>query len=321
MVSQALEPLRAAGLPLVAWGGPALAELFEGSNAFDAVVSDGPRKPGARSMAALLREHRASAVLSLPRSQRACMAGLLAGVRRRVGWSDGLGWLLCTHSLFFRKLEGHQLARYGALLRKGFPDHPEVSWKPLVPRANAKQEAERLLAGLHKPFVAIGIGARSWNKRVGVPVWVGLGKRLAEQGTSLVLLGVGSEEQGLAAEVCAAVPESLDLTGQTPLSVMAAILNRSVGAFGGDSALCHMAGACGVPTVAIFGPTDPSLTAPNQPWVRLVSRQDLPCLPCRTFQCEREGHPCMQSVEPEVLLAALEEARNAKPAATTVCQT
>lgn len=308
MISQALEPLRDAGYPLVAWGGAGVVELFEGSRAFAAGVADPPGKPTAWAMAALLRQHRAAGVLCLPRSHRAIFAGILAGIWRRVGWGDGIGRLLCSCSLNFGRLGGHQSERYAALLRKAFPGLPALQFRPFVPRAQSQAEADRLLEGLDRPFLAAGVGAMSWNKRVGVPVWVALGRLLADRGLALVLLGTGADEQALAESVRQAVPDALDLTGRTSLSVTAGVLCRARGAIGGDSALCHLAGACGVPTVTVFGPTEPGFTAAPQPWVRVVRREDLSCLPCRRFDCGTEGHPCMQRVDPLAILAALDAA-------------
>jgi len=311
MISQALEPLREIGLPLVAWGGAGLLELFEGSNAFSAGAADDPGKPTARAMAALLKQHQASGVLCLPRSHRAILAALLAGLPQRVGWGEGLGWLLCSHSLAFNRLGGHQCERYGVLLRKAFPDLPALETRPFIPRAESQVEADRLLEDLDRPFVAIGVGAMSWNKQVRVPVWVALGQLLSKQGVALVLLGAGIEDQAMAGVIHQSVPGTLDLTGRTSLSVSAAILRRASGVVGGDSALCHLAGACGVPTVTIFGPTSPEFTAAPQPWARVLRRDDLPCLPCRRGDCRTEGHPCMTVVDPEAILRELAEATKA----------
>lgn len=311
MISQALEPLRAEGYSLVGWGSPALAELFEGSSAFSAVVADAAPKPGIGSMASLLRQHRAAAIISLARSQRATLAGLLAGTRQRVGWSEAGGWLLNTHSLPFQKLEGHQIARYRALLEKAFPEIHQAPWKPFSPSLEAQHEAERLLKDRSGPFWALGMGARSWNKRVGKPVWCSLGKALAAQGTGLVLLGAKGEDQDLARQICEELPGALDLSGKTNLAVSAAILRHAEGVVGGDSALCHLAGASGVPTVVIFGPTNPAFTSPDQPWVQQVSRKDLPCVPCLVTSCVQEGHPCMNAVPAEAILQAMKEAQSA----------
>jgi ADP-heptose:LPS heptosyltransferase len=308
MISQALEPLRAAGLPLVAWGGGAVAELFEGSNAFEAVMADAPGKPSAWTLASLLRVHRAQAVICLPRSNRAIFAGLLAGVPKRAGWGDGIGWLLCSDALSFGRLQGHQCERYAALLRKAFPACLPQPFRAFRPRPESQAAADRLLEGCGRPFLAIGVGAMSWNKRVGVGVWIALAQLLAGQGTGLVLLGAGPEEFERAEQICREVPGCLNLVGKSSLSVTAGVLHRARGAVGGDSALSHLASACGVPTVTVFGPTDPTLTSAPQPWARVLRRGDLPCLPCRRFDCRQEGHPCMERVDPGAILEALGEA-------------
>jgi ADP-heptose:LPS heptosyltransferase len=47
-----------------------------------------------------------------------------------------------------------------------------------------------------------------------------------------------------------------------PVGVVAALLARCAGYVGCDSGVSHLAALCGVPTVAVFGPTDPARWAP-----------------------------------------------------------
>ena len=49
---------------------------------------------------------------------------------------------------------------------------------------------------------------------------------------------------------------------------------KARGFFGHDSGLSHLAGVLGLPTVAIFGTTDPGVWAPNGPDVRVVRAPD-----------------------------------------------
>jgi len=78
-------------------------------------------------------------------------------------------------------------------------------------------------------------------------------------------------------EVCRAfaeaLPTSVPLARATdvPLSRLAALLIESRGYIGNDSGVSHLAAALGVPTVAIFGPTDPAVWAPRGPDVSLVT--------------------------------------------------
>ncbi|MGH7816846.1 MAG: glycosyltransferase family 9 protein [Candidatus Binatia bacterium] len=63
------------------------------------------------------------------------------------------------------------------------------------------------------------------------------------------------------------------------LSQVAALLDRSVVYLGNDSGVSHLASAIGVPTVALFGPSDPRQWAPRGKKVTVISRQ-IHCSPC-----------------------------------------
>jgi heptosyltransferase-3 len=51
-------------------------------------------------------------------------------------------------------------------------------------------------------------------------------------------------------------------------------LGRASLFIGNDSGISHLAAACGVPVVALFGPTDPRVWAPRGTYVRVVSSRD-----------------------------------------------
>jgi heptosyltransferase-2 len=295
MIHQALEPLRVLGVPLVAWGTPAVTELFRGSDAFQGAWSDAPEGRKAWAMARILRQCRARAVLNLPRSLRALLAAWIARVPRRVGWREGGGRLLATHSLPFQGPRVHQLARYGQLLDLAFPDLPRAVPRPFRPRPEAFALAREAAAaaGLSGPFVALGLGAMSPNKRLSSASWIGLAGRMKAAGLSMALLGGPGEDEAQAAEILAAHPGLPSLAGRLPLSVVAALLHSASALVGNDSALGHLAAACGVPVLSVFGPTDPGRTAPVGERVRVLRVPDLPCMGCGAHECAVEGHPCM----------------------------
>ena len=305
MIHQALEPLRAAGMPLVAWGPGQVAELFRGSAAFQGVWADGPERSRPLALRRLLLEHRAAAVVNLPRSTRALLAAWLARIPVRAGWQGGGGALLATASLPFQT-EGHQLDRYRRLLALAFPGLPEAQAPPFRPRPEALAEAEACLAahGLTEPFVVLGLGAMSPNKRLGTGVWVELVGRLRSRGLRHVLVGGPGEDVTQAAAILARVPGVPDLTGRLPLSTTAGLIAMAAGLVGNDSALGHLGAACGIPVVSVFGPTLPRATAPVGRAVTVVRREDLGCLECGVFDCPVPGHPCMEAVA----AAALEDA-------------
>jgi heptosyltransferase-2 len=308
MIAQALEPLRRAGRPLVAWGPAAVCELFEGSAAFAAVAPDPPRKPGSWATAKLLKAHRAAAVVNFPRSQRALSGALLARVPLRLGWREGGGALLATDHLPFKAAAGHQVERYRALLSRGFPELPPCEPRPFVPRPEAVGKAEALLAGagVATPFVALALGAMSWNKRLGTSAWIEVARDLRARGLGAVLLGAGAEDEAQAAAILAALPALPSLVGRAPLSAGAAVLGRAAAVLANDSALAHLAAAVGTPVVVAYGPTDPAVTRPWTQRATVVRRDDLPCIGCMAHGCAVEGRPCLEGLGSARLLEALE---------------
>ena len=76
---------------------------------------------------------------------------------------------------------------------------------------------------------------------------------------------------------------------------------------GNDSGISHMAAALGLPTVAIFGPTDAKVWSPKGKKVFVV-RREVPCSPCaqeRFFLCQHLE--CLRGVEIGEVLRGLEK--------------
>jgi ADP-heptose:LPS heptosyltransferase len=91
------------------------------------------------------------------------------------------------------------------------------------------------------------------------------------------------------------------------LSLSAAWIAGARALVGMDSGLAHIAGASGIPTLAVFGPTRPQHSAPLGPRVKVVRREDLACLECMTFHCPLPDHPCMTALDPDFLWHSLTE--------------
>jgi len=105
----------------------------------------------------------------------------------------------------------------------------------------------------------------------------------------------------------------LDLTGRCDFKTTAAILKRCSVLLCIDSLLLHMASAVKLPTVGIFGPTDPKkvmlLDGINRPVVSTG-----PCKFCRHLrgasvyvECTQKSFLCMEGIKPEQVIEGLEE--------------
>ena len=57
---------------------------------------------------------------------------------------------------------------------------------------------------------------------------------------------------------------------RSPLALLAGVLSECAGFVGNDSGVTHLAAACGAPTVAVFGPTDPGIWGPRGEHVSVV---------------------------------------------------
>lgn len=97
----------------------------------------------------------------------------------------------------------------------------------------------------------------------------------------------------------------LDLAGITGLGQAMALLDRLDLFLTNDSGLMHAAAALGIPTVAVFGSTNPTTTGPLGKRVAIV-RKSTDCAPCKKPQCPTDLR-CFAAITPDdVCSAALE---------------
>ncbi|MGA2080681.1 MAG: glycosyltransferase family 9 protein [Holophaga sp.] len=303
MIHRAIAPLRDAGLPLVAWGPGWVLDLFAGSADYTAAVPDPERKYSPWKAAAMLRRYRPVSVINFPKSNRPMLASFLARVPLRLGCGDGGAGLFYTHSVAFHKQDTPFVERYASVVARAFPHLAPGPFRPFRPRAESLAAvAERRAALGLGEYVVLAPGANCDNKRLPPASMAALGARLVRAGLAPVIVGGGPVDQGLAAEIRARVPEAVDCTAQGGLAVAAAWIAGARALVGMDSGLAHLAAACGIPTLAVFGPTRPRHSAPSGPRVRVVRKEDLDCLECMVTQCPLPGRPC-------TCMTALPEAR------------
>jgi ADP-heptose:LPS heptosyltransferase len=97
----------------------------------------------------------------------------------------------------------------------------------------------------------------------------------------------------------------LILTKGLSLVQLASVIEKSGLFIGNDSGISHMAAALGLPTLAIFGPTDHRVWSPRGEKVEVI-RRGIPCSPCaqeRFFLC-RELE-CLNAIEVGDILKGL----------------
>lgn len=143
------------------------------------------------------------------------------------------------------------------------PSAPPPSLEPSAEeRAAAGPWRERLGRG----FLAVHPGSGSPAKNWPADRYARLARALAAARPWLLVEGPADAP---AAEELAAVPGAVRARS-LPLRALAALLADAGLAVGNDSGVTHLAAACGSPTLALFGPTDPAQWAPVGPRVAVL---------------------------------------------------
>lgn len=308
MAVPTLRALRAALPTAELWCvGPWVSDILESEPGIARRLAP-PRRLGARlAQARRLRQAAFDLAVILPNSFETALAGRLARARWRVGYAgDGRGFLL-THALPPDDQPVHQVAAYQRLLGPlgvdGPPGVPTLTVDPA-----RRSEARRLLdgAGLPggEPRVGLQLGAAFGPAKLWPPERIAaLALRLEACGVRAVLLGSASAQE-LGDRVQAAAGGALrSLVGRDRPALLAALLAELDAFVGADSGPAHVAAAVGVPTVTIFGPTDPRATAPSGPGQRALWRPPS-CAPCFRPECPID-HRCLRAIEVAEVEAAV----------------
>jgi heptosyltransferase-2 len=163
----------------------------------------------------------------------------------------------------------------------------------------------RGLAAPKRPVVALAPGAVGPGKRWASRNYAELARRLTAAGMGVWILG-GPNEAPFAREIVAAGGDGVrDLTGSDLRDAIVAFAAVDA-AVTNDSGLMHVAAAIGVPTVALFGPTDPRLWAPLNPLAAVIEPpSDRPCSRCHRSDCDDVRHRDVDEVTVERVFDAV----------------
>jgi heptosyltransferase-2 len=301
---------------------PWVAELYARERAVDELILDTARRgagdwAGKWRTARELRRREFDCAIFFPNSFESALVVRLAGIPCRIGYRrDGRG-LLLTHPIPVPRrgeIPAHEAYYYLELLRRaGILDSlPVVDVIELDQAGEARQAGRRRFAalGLDGEVVGVSPGAAFGPAKRWLPErFAEAGCAIAgERGAAVALFGSAAERElceQVAARIRAGGRRAANLAGETTLGEFIELAAACTLFLTNDSGAMHVASALGVPTVAVFGPTDPWATGPKGPRVCLV-REPLDCSPCKLRVCPID-HRCMRRIPAEaVARAALE---------------
>ena len=295
-------------------------------------------REGLKLMRSLWRRY--DVALSTSPSDRPTLYAWIAG-RWRAGLVEdgaGSGWkrLLLSATAAFENHSLHTVnlnLRLAGLLKIPSLYRMPLAWSP-ADEAVLKQRLPgfpgRRYAVLH-PYPKYAY--KMWTRAA----WVDLGNRLQKDGLQVVLTGgPDADECRYVEEIRREIGSAVSLSGQLSFPQLALLLTHAACYVGPDTATTHLAAASGVPTIALFGPSNPmkwgpwprDFEHPATPYslrgslqivgnVALVQGQTH-CVPCLEEGCERHidsTSDCLQNLPVDRVVLALDELRQSREAA------
>ncbi len=297
--------------------GRELAGFFDGMPGIDEVmayvVRGGLRGiQDRRRIAAAIRARDFDLAVLMPNSFESALWAAAARVPRRAGFATDVRGKLLTHRAAVPRdaLDGHQVHYWLAMVRETL---------------GVEGNAEDFAITAHRPHVERMLDWLGQNRsRPGAPVvmmapaaaygpskewpaerFAALIDLLAQRrGAETVLVGAPSERAKCVEVARLSRAGATVAAGETGIGELIALLSLGRAFVGNDSGCMHLAAALGIPTVGIFGSTNPLRTRPLGPHARVVSRH-VDCSPCFKRTCRFGHYECLRQIEPVEVAEAL----------------
>ncbi len=262
-----------------------------------------------------LRQEYYDAVLDLQGLMKSSIFVLLCRARRKIGFAGGkepLSRLPLSEPLPPYDIERHALDRYLDLLAPLGLARPQKVEYGLAPKPELVTSWAEKLKG-QGPLVLLHPVAKWDTKLWPEEHWAKLIDGLTAQGVRVVLSGA-PEDKAVNQRIIAMLltqTNVYDLSGQTSLQELMAVLTLAGAVVSTDTGVMHLAAALNRPLVALFGPTAANRTGPYGAG-HVVLSAPLNCRPCFRRQCP--NHICMPNINPlEVLDATMLKLNTSKP--------
>lgn len=258
-----------------------------------------------RALGVALRAERYSRAYVLPNTWKSALVPWFARVPTRIGYRGETRYLLLTDARRLpRRAAPPLVARYAALGDPRDAGRAAPHTQPvLVPNRQNLQAAMRALALTTTGRVAIFCPGAEYGpaKRWPIEHFAALGKRLAEDGYSIWILG-SPNDAPIGNDLAKALGSMrvADLTGRTDLGTAIDLMSVASIVVSNDSGLMHAAAAVRAPLVALFGSSSPLYTPPLSDTAR-VARIDIECSPCFKRECPLGHFRCMRDLTPDLV--------------------
>lgn len=326
-------------------GNPNIAELIE--------TSDRPGFGEYLSLFNRLFQRYDLAIVTQP-SDRAYFYGLVAAFRRvgvLGGHPQGLteqdkakkskndkqnAWkkAICLHTVDVDYFGQHVITEKLRLLEVFYKNVQDLFSKPISVVPPAGEALTPVIASqLRSPYVVVHPGPLTAYKRWPLAYWQTLVTWLTQQGWQVVLsASPAKQDLQLNQDIVSLLDEAtrenvVNAAGKLSIPQARSLIQGAHLYIGVDTSITHLAAACNIPTVALFGPTPPSNFGPwpngfigKQPYQLRARTQTVgnvtilqgpgECVPCRKAGCEDRADSrseCLDLLEPNQVIEAIEK--------------
>ena len=326
-------------------GNPDIAELIE--------TSDRPGFGEYLSLFNRLFQRYDLAIVTQP-SDRAYFYGLVAAFRRvgvLGGHPQGLteqdkakksksdkqnAWkkAICLHTVDVDYFGQHVITEKLRLLEVFYKNVQGLFSKPISVVPPVGEVLTPVIASqLRSPYVVVHPGPLTAYKRWPLAYWQTLVTWLTQQGWQVVLsASPAKQDLQLNQDIVSLLDEAtrqnvVNAAGKLSIPQARSLIQGAHLYIGVDTSITHLAAACNIPTVALFGPTPPSNFGPwpngfigKQPYQLRARTQTVgnvtilqgpgECVPCRKAGCEDRPDSrseCLDLLEPNQVIEAIEK--------------
>jgi heptosyltransferase-3 len=241
---------------------------------------------------------------------------------------------ICFHTIDVDYFEQHVITEKLRLLEVFYKNVQDLFSKPISVVPPEGEALTPVIANqLRSPYIVVHPGPLTAYKRWPLAYWQTLVTWLTQQGWQVVLsASPAKQDLQLNEDIISLLDDDaeknvVDTAGKLSIPQARSLIQGAHLYIGVDTSITHLAAACNIPTVALFGPTPPSNFGPwpngfigKQPYQLRASTQTVgnvtilqgpgECVPCRKAGCEDHANSrseCLDLLEPNQVIETIQK--------------
>jgi heptosyltransferase II len=257
-------------------------------------------------IAQMLKENKFDAAILLQNAIEAAIIAVAARIPLRAGYDSDARGLLLTHPVRrppeIKKV--HQINYYLEMVKAlgCISVDRDMHLETKINSDHARNVLHKFITEPKKAVIGIAPGATYGPAKKWLPDrFAAVADELSETYSAQVIIMGGRADEETAQEVKKLAHTPLiNLAGKTSLLEAIYLISQCRLFISNDSGLMHIAGALNIPTIAVFGSTNPVTTAPVGA-KSVIVRKEISCSPCLKKTCPTDFR-CMSMISVEDVL-------------------